>query len=126
MGGELVTASQLFYECLPRYLELGMSPDEYWNGDCCLVKSYRKAEELRLKRVNAEAYLQGRYFYDALISASPILNAFSKATEPLPYLEEPHPLTEEERKEREYNRKRKAYEQMIADLDKQVKKWAII
>ena len=103
MGSELVEpAPQLsyteqFYNCFPFYLSIGMTYDQYWNGDCLLVKYYREAFDIRKKRENELLWLQGAYIYDALCAVSPVLHAFAKTgTKPLPYLETPYPLTKKE------------------------------
>lgn len=42
---------------------------------------------------NNELWLQGMYYYEAIVRASPILAAFAKAgTKPIPYLEKPYTL----------------------------------
>ena len=70
-----------------------MTEEQYWDRDCCLVKFYREAENLRKERVNQELWLQGMYFYDALARVSPILHAFAKkGTKAQPYPDEPYPI----------------------------------
>lgn len=70
-----------------------MTEEQYWDRDCCLVKFYREAEEIRKERFNQEAWLQGMYFYDALARVSPILHAFAKkGTKAQPYVEEAYPI----------------------------------
>ena len=103
MGGSRLTATShfpyrdLFDACFPTYLSYGMTYEQYWRGDCTLVKSYRKAEALRVQRANQMAWLEGRYFYEALCDASPLLHAFAKeGTEPYPYRDEPIPVTLDE------------------------------
>ena len=87
--------SDIFYKKFPYYLSIGMTEEQYWDKDCCLVKFYRKAEELRKERVNQEAWLQGMYIYDALLRVAPVLHAFAKkGTKPQPYVEEAYPITE--------------------------------
>jgi hypothetical protein len=71
-----------------------MTEEQYWDGDCTLVKCYREAEALRKERVNQEAWLQGMYIYDAISRLTPVLHAFAKkGTKPKPYVEEPYPIT---------------------------------
>ena len=70
--------SEIFLAKFPYYLSIGMTEEQYWDRDCTLVKSYRKAEELRKERVNQEMWLQGMYIYDAISRLSPILRAFAK------------------------------------------------
>lgn len=85
--------TDIFNDKFPYYLSIGMTKEQYWDRDCCLVKSYRKAEELRRERVNQELWLQGMYFYDALARISPILHAFAKkGTKAQPYVEEAYPI----------------------------------
>ena len=75
---------------------MGMTPEEYWNGDCTLVKSYRKAFEMKRDYDNLQLWLQGMYIYDAIGRISPILHPFAKAgTKPKPYVEEPYPMKKE-------------------------------
>lgn len=94
--------SQIFDECFPYYLSIGMTYDQYWKQDCDLVKPYRKADEIRKKRTNEEAWLQGAYIYNALCSVAPILHAFAKnGTKPDPYLEKPIPITKSDQEIRE-------------------------
>lgn len=84
-----------FWQRFPYYLSIGMSEEQYWDGDATLVKYYRKAQEIRTERDNQQAWLQGMYVYDALSRLSPILHAFAKkGTKALPYVEEPYPITE--------------------------------
>ena len=80
-----------------------MTPEQYWDGDCELVKYYRKAGEIKLERRNQELWLQGLYVYEAICDASPILHSFAKrGTKPHPYIDKPYSLTE---KQREYDAK---------------------
>jgi len=78
-----------------------MSPEDYWDGDNDLVKAYRKAHELKMDRENTYLWLQGLYFYHALIDASPVLNALMKEKKPRPYLTDPIPITKAGIKEQE-------------------------
>jgi hypothetical protein len=110
------TYTERFYEQFPYYLSIGMTPDQYWNGDPALAKSYRKADEISLDRRNQELWLQGMYIYEAICDASPILHAFAKkGTKPLPYPEKPYAITE---KQREKNSQSK--EKAISDKGKKM------
>ena len=87
-----------FNDQFPYYLSIGMSPEQYWDGDPALAKYYRKADELRKKRRNQELWLQGMYIYEALCDVSPVLHAFAKSgTKPHPYVDHPYALTVQER-----------------------------
>lgn len=67
-----------------------MTPEQYWDGDNDLTRAYYKAEKIRLERLNQQLWLQGRYIYDALLCASPVLRSFSKKPKPLDYPNEPY------------------------------------
>lgn len=71
------TYTEIFEECFPYYLSIGMTYELFWEGDVTLPKLYRKAEKMRqeqqLNDINFKAWLQGRYIYDALIFASPLM-----------------------------------------------------
>ena len=115
MGSELVNhASHLSYteqfeKQFPYYLSIGMSYEQFWDCDCWLTKDYRDAHQLRLKRDNDQAWLIGRYVYDAVCAASPLLHALAKrGTEAHPYLEKPYPSSVKEAREREIEKLKEA------------------
>lgn len=85
-------------------MALGMSYDEYWNGDCMLVKYYRQAERIRQRRMNSQAWLQGRYVYDAIMAVAPVLIPFNKHPKPGEYPKEPYPIDRETREAAEKKR----------------------
>ena len=87
--------SRMFDECFPYYLSLGMTAEQYWDGDPELVKAYRKAEDIRTHRRNTEMWIEGRYIYDAMCCLIPSHNMW-KPKQPLDYLREPYPLTKKE------------------------------
>lgn len=82
----------LLDENCPYYLAMGMSYDEYWNGDIDLIKIYRSKSKIENERTNYNAWLHGRYVYDALVAVAPALNAFSKKPKPIDYLSEPYKM----------------------------------
>lgn len=88
-----------------------MTPDQYWDSDCTLVKYYRKAEELRNEKRNQELWLQGMYVYEAICDVAPILHAFAKkGTKPTPYPTKPYALNEKEIKRDKEDKQRKVAE----------------
>ena len=99
-------------------MSIGMTYDEFWNGDVSLVKFYRKAEELRYKRQNHTLWMQGLYIYEALCDASPLFRFSMKkgAIKPEPYVKEPYPVTAEEVREREEREARKKEERLKAEF----------
>ena len=105
------TYTERFYEHFPYYLSIGMTADQYWDGDCALVKYYRKAEELRIDKRNQELWLQGMYVYEAICDASPILHSFAKrGTKPHPYVDRPYSLTEKQREETAKSKEKESFE----------------
>lgn len=108
-----------FYELFPYYLSIGMTYEQYWEQDCDLVKYYRRAAQINRDLKNQDAWLQGAYFYEALIDVAPILRAFAKkGTKPTPYMDSPYELfakkpsaKEKEKAEEKHDEKAKAFMQ---------------
>ena len=106
-----ITYTEKFYEAFPYYLSIGMTYDQYWNGDCTLPKYYRKADGIRKERRNEELWLQGMYIYEALCDVSPVLHAFAKkGTKPVPYLGEAYALTEKQVEFKEEEKAKKIHD----------------
>ena len=94
-------------------MAIGMSYDDFWNGDVSIVKAYRKANELREKRRNQDMWLQGMYFYEALCDASALFRFTTKHTvKPEPYVKEPYPITAAEVRERKERERREKEERI--------------
>lgn len=70
-----------------------MTYHQFWNGDCTLVKYYRKAAQIKQDLRNQDAWLQGAYIYEALADVAPVFRPFAKkGTKPIPYRENPYEL----------------------------------
>ena len=70
-----------------------MTYEQFWEQDCELVKYYRKAAQIKQDLRNQDAWLQGAYFYEALIDVAPVLRTFAKkGTKPALYRESPYEL----------------------------------
>jgi hypothetical protein len=80
-----------------------MSSDEYWKGDAFLPQAYRKAYRMKQEQTNHDAWLQGLYFYDAVISALTHLNP--KQSSHKSYAVKPYAFTPEEVKKDTEDRK---------------------
>lgn len=92
--------TEIFEEVFPYYLAIGMTYKQFWYDSPHLVVAYRRADEIRRRRVNEELWLAGMYTADAL--ASTVGNMFSKRKYKYPV--EPRPITPleiQERRERE-------------------------
>lgn len=102
MGDSQVTDSphtftEIFESVFPVCLALGMTYEQFWEGDPFLVRAYRKADEIRKGRMNEQLWLSGMYTAEAL--ASTVGNMFSKSNKHK-YPSEPFPITEAEQQER--------------------------
>lgn len=116
-GSAPSSLTEQFYEHLPFYLSIGMTFEQYWDGDCLLAKYYRKAHQMRQQRRNQELWLQGAYFYEALTDVAPVLHAFAKkGTKATPYLSEPFALTLKEVKERREREEKLKYDKQKARI----------
>ena len=105
------TYTERFNEVFPYYLSIGMTAEQFWEGDCTLVKYYRKAEELRTEKRNQELWLQGMYIYEAICDVSPILHAFAKkGAKPHPYPSKPYAISEKQIKQEREEKERKLAE----------------
>ena len=105
----------VFQDACPHYLAMGMTYEQFWDGDTSAHKAYLKAKKIRLSEQNQMAWLQGMYFYEALLDVTPYLKAFSKS-KPKPYVEEPYDLFEAERKARAEREQRERYERIKANV----------
>lgn len=107
--------SEEFEKHLPYFISVGMTYEQFYDGDVDLCKYYRKADELKKDRMNERLWLQGLYIYDALIKVAPAFRAMG-ASKPENYPDEPYPLTEKERLRREERDTKKRFEQMMAKM----------
>ena len=103
-GNTSLSISEYFYKCLPYYLSIGMTWDNFWKDDVSMAKSYREKDKLDRQRKNNELWLQGYYVYSALSSVAPALIPFNKNPKIEPYMKEPIALTKEEQEEREFRK----------------------
>lgn len=118
-----LTYKEIFDKCLPFYISIGMSPDEYWHGDVELARAYRQAYKIRRKEENFNAWLQGRYIYEALCCASPLFRSFGKGTvKAHKYVDRPYDLYEEDRKSTEEEREKKQQEKLLDGMKERMAK----
>ena len=117
------TYTELLDKMFPEYLAIGMTPEQYWDGDCQWIKAFRIAHKKRLREQNTLLWLQGRYMYDSLCKVSPLLNAFSKKREPIPYADKPYPLFEEDLIKEKKQNERKKYEKSLSDMKARAEAW---
>ena len=89
------------------YMAMGVSADEYWNGDYTMLKFYAEKHRLAVEQQNEQLWLQGVYFYEAIAVA--LANAFSKHSN-AKYPDKPYRLTPMSEEEQELENKRKVEE----------------
>lgn len=100
------------------YMSIGMSRDEYWNGEADAVIDYRRAHEKKLREENRLMHHFGAYVYQSMLAVAPAYNFWSRKREPIPYPSDPIPILEEEAKEQEAKKKREAMNRLFNRLAK--------
>lgn len=103
--------TNIFEEVFPYYLAVGMTYEQFWHDPPELVIAYRRADEIKKRRVNEELWLAGIYTAEAL--ASTVGNMFSKGSK-YQYPSEPKPITVSEAQERQEREQRARMEQIKA------------
>jgi hypothetical protein len=83
--------SDIFEECFSFYLSIGMTYEQYWDGDNELPRYYRKAEKMRQEQNNHNAWLNGLYVFDAVMSAMSHMN--KNKSDHKNYAEKPYDFT---------------------------------
>lgn len=111
-----ISFTEIFNKHLPFYLSIGMSYEQYWDGDCCIARFYKKAFELKRDRINEQLWLQGLYIYDALCDVAPALRAMG-AKPPEKYPDEPYPITDKDIELRKEKKAKERQEAMMAKAE---------
>ena len=116
MDADQVKASrsftEIFEEVFPYYLAIGMTYEQFWHDPPELTIAFRRADEIKKRRVNEELWLAGIYTAEAL--ASTVGNMFSKGGRKHEYPSEPKPITLSEVKERQEREQKAKMEQIKA------------
>lgn len=100
-----LTYTEQFEDICPTYMAMGMTYEQFWDGDNEIATMYRKSYQIKQEMANRDMWVQGMYFYEALCDVAPILRAFSKARRPSPYTKEPYKFEPVEPIEQEQNEK---------------------
>ena len=103
--------TDVFEAVFPTFLMMGMTCEQFWEGDPRLVRAYRQADGLRRQRRNQELWLEGIYMGEAIDST--IGNVFRKG-EKHAYPSEPLPITEAELEEKRQREQREKMEKIKA------------
>lgn len=108
-------ASELFWDALPTYLAVGMSAEEFWNGEPKLAKAYREAEKIKRENRYLAEWRAGAYVFEALCAASPAFRELSKGIEheypssPIFSTTSQKVLTEEEKNKAQMDKNKAAF-----------------
>lgn len=115
------TLTEIFREAFPYYLAMGMTYDEFWNGELSLVRDYRKARDIRLHEEESARHRQGAYIYDALLAVAPVfrMSMSGGAVKPGEYPDRPYPITEEEARKREEERELANFNAYLAQMERE-------
>lgn len=105
-----------FNKCLPFYIAIGMTPDEFWKGDCTLTRSYYEAFKIKKDLQNELLWLQGMYNYEAFCDVLPAILSLGK-TPPNKYSDEPYPITKQEVEKRRYLKEKNNFQKMKARVE---------
>lgn len=98
--------TRYFRESLPYLMAMGMSPDEFWDGDPDLALAYRQMWELKQESEfqlrNEYAWIHNMYTYATMLKVAPMFSSFAdKNTHPGEYMDKPFDFFNEESTESE-------------------------
>ena len=94
-------------------MSIGLTYDEFWNQDVCMVRAYREAEEWRRRKENEVLWMQGIYIREALLST--VGNMFNKGSK-FEYPKEPYPVTTKQVEEKQERERKSMEERIKADM----------
>lgn len=111
-------------ELEPYYLAIGMTHEQFWEGDPWLCVTYRNAHRLKTEMRNEELWLQGLYNFNAFsVALSNFGQGFNKHKRPpQKYTDHPiriTPLSEAEKRQKRIEERKK----VIAYFTNLQKKW---
>lgn len=102
------TYGDIFDEAFPHYILMGMTPEQFWDGESWLKKPFRKAYRMKMEQeeriADRNAWLHGRYIREALHSVPLFVAGFMKGMHTGDYPEKPYLETIEEKKKEEARR----------------------
>lgn len=107
----LRTYGDIFDELFPHYLVMGMTPEQYWDGESWLKPAYRKAYQMRFENEQRLAdqnnWYMGQYLIRVLQAVPLLVGGLNvKSSTKLPdYPEKPFLYQLEEQKKEEVRRK---------------------
>lgn len=110
----------IFDELFPHYLMMGMTPEQYWDGESSLKPAFRKAYQMKIeteqKLADRQNWMMGQYILMAL-NATPLLVAglnVKKGTQLPEYPDKPFLEKIEEQKKEEVRKKQEEDQSKLA------------
>lgn len=105
----------MFDRVFPDYLVMGMTPEQFWDGESWLKKAYRAAYRQRMRNEerirDQQAWLNGVYIREAIQSVAILVNGFvPKGASQIPYPEIPK-LEKAENEKKEADKKKREEKQ---------------
>ena len=115
----LTPYGDIFDELFPHYLLMGMTPEQYWDGEYGLKTAYRKAYTLRLENEqrisDRNNWYMGQYIIAALQAVPLFVGGFNTKGANIPsYPDKPFFQQEEERKKEEVRKKNEEDQSKLA------------
>ena len=91
---ETMSFTEYFEKVCPSFMSIGVSYEDFWNGEFEITKFALEADKITQKRKNSEAWLNSIYFFRALLDASPAFHEFSGGGERKIsyYVKQPFPI----------------------------------
>ena len=114
------TQGEIFDELFPHYLLMGMTPEQYWDGESWLKKAYRKAYGMRMENEQRMAdrnnWYMGQYMLKVLQAVPLLVGGLNvKAGTKLPeYPDKPFFEKAEEQKKEEVRKQKEEDQQKLA------------
>ena len=103
------TFTEVFWDSFPFYINAGMTPEQYWDGDVEYAKGFRSAYWKRVEYENEMAWLHGYYVYAALGAIMPATSVKFKNRKFENYPEKPIAITKESAKREEADKQIKTF-----------------
>lgn len=94
----------------PYYMAMGMSYDDYWNGDPYMARFYREAFKQKVRNENTMLHVQAQYIYEVLGCMASLYDPFAKRRKPEKFRDHPYDLFPEDAEATQERLERERYE----------------
>jgi hypothetical protein len=81
-------------------MAMGMTYEQFWDGEPSMCKAVRKAHKLRQEMKNQDAWIQGMYIYEAIADLVPVLRFSTRKEKAVPYRDKPYDFFSDEKKKK--------------------------